>query len=323
MAFNPPCWLASGKYQTMAAYTLPGIYKLPPFTTEQILTRDNEGLVVHIHTPKNPKRCVVLLHGFTGNADSKYLRRLTPLLFEAGFQVIRVNLRGAGQSTKTCTKLYHAGRYEDIFDILHHLERKNDLPITLVGFSLGGNVSLRVAARADEHCNHLDSIISVSAPLELRECTALLNQPQNKVFSDHFVKYVKSEIKTIAEYHPHIQYPDVSNVQTVYEFDNVFTGPVNGFADADDYYYQCSAYYELEAINTPTFIMHGLDDPFICPKSYRNLPDNPLIKHCITDHGGHLGWLQSPLKGQVRWMDSTLLKQIEYFHHHKDFYVIN
>jgi predicted alpha/beta-fold hydrolase len=312
--FKPICGIKSAMLQTIVSYAIPGKLTIGKNSTHKIPTTDGDQLLVHLHKAKTPtNRVIILIHGFTGCAQSKYALRLTPMLLKQDFHVLRVNLRGAGDSTYTCKRLYHSGKTEDIKLILDWLNL--ELPQskqTLVGYSLGGNVSIK--ACADLTSRNLDSVIAVSTPLELKKCTMLLMQKQNQIFNKHFVTRVVKEVKSLHHYHKEVNIPYLNNIKSVYEFDEVYTSKMNGFKDADDYYSQCSSFQFLSKINHPTLLIHALDDPFIARSSYLNLPKNMHLSSIITNHGGHLGWLANPFKSNFRWMDNTILTAINSFH---------
>jgi predicted alpha/beta-fold hydrolase len=185
-------------------------------------------------------------------------------------------------------------------------------PITLVGFSLGGNVILKLAGELQTAmAAYCTQVIAICPPADLATCSRLLARPSNRLYERHFVKLLKVAVAS-----RHAQFTDLPRVTlpqrlSLYEFDNLYTAPMCGFYDADDYYARCSAAPLVPQIAVPCRILFAADDPVIDSTVFDGAVLPPHIHVQRTAHGGHLGFLGIPgWHGGYRWLDALLLEWI-------------
>lgn len=320
--FEPIFWAKKGLQQTIAAYYYPYNPFLPKGSFHAIPLPDKDQILISINPPKkkNPSpRMILLVHGLSGSYISKYMIRFTRQLTQLGFTVARMNLRGSGPGKTLASKLYHGGRSDDLRAVLEWLMQNfPNTPITTVGFSLGANIVLKMGGESPvpKGC---DSLIGVSPPLDLLTCVTLLSKPPNQILDQHFSLALVQEVQ---ELHRHLSLPapQFPKVLTVYDFDALYTAPLNGFKDAEDYYTQSSALQFIPNIDLPMFILSAKDDPLIFRHLYKKIPKKPNFDLLITPHGGHMGWL-SPSHWVFahcgfahRWMDNAVIQWIRDFH---------
>jgi len=274
---------------------------------------DGDQLSILENKPKNwvnGQRICVLVHGLTGSADSTYMTRIARRLCSQGYNVIRVNMRNAGLGLGHAKKLTHAGRSNDTRLVLHWLKRKYSLsPVTQIGFSLGGNITLKMAGEDGVNpSGNLDSVVAISPPICLKDSVKHLQQPEN-VFFDHF--FVNEILKDVENYHNHfieVPMPEFPEAMNFEDFDNIYTAPMCGFRDAIDYYEKSSSKQYLEYIKVPCRILSAQDDPIVCHKSYSNLQLPPNLHLELSSGGGHLGFLGfSKRFVSTRYMDDLIL----------------
>ncbi len=240
------------------------------------------------------KPLVVLVHGLAGSEDSSHVVMAAHYFLSLGHPVLRLNQRGAGPSRETCKGHYHAGRSDDLGGAISQLpESLTRHGIYLMGLSLGGNVLLKFLAEYPRFAQ-VKAAVAVSPPVDLKAAQVRIRDGRNKVYHNYLLKRMKlgiqgSDLITENEIH------NLDKIASVYDFDDQIVAPGNGFADAEDYYSSSSAIDLLEAIDTPTLIIHPADDPWV--------PVDALLQRVVQSglsakshlsilcpaHGGHIG----------------------------------
>lgn len=305
--------LNSGQRQTIAALYWPDSPFLDDNTSHIVPLPDGDKLVLIENRPatwRQGDRIVLMLHGLTGSARSKYLLRIANKLNAEGFLVIRMNLRGCGQGVGLARHLYHSGRSEDsraaILWLQQHFPQSL---VTLMGFSLGANIVLKMAGEdGSSPTGNLDSAVAVSPPLDLEASVKLLIHKKNKLFNDFFVKCLLRDIKVLHDTFPDLPKPTFPKPLNVYQFDDIYTAPRSGFKDAKDYYTQSSSKNFIADITVPTLILYAKDDPVIARRTFLHLPHKPHFDILITSKGGHVGWMGHTGEfGHYRWMDKAVV----------------
>jgi predicted alpha/beta-fold hydrolase len=251
----------------------------------------------------------VLVHGLAGCADANYVVRLSRLLLRMGIRTVRVNLRGSGEGFGLARQIYHAGRSDDLRQVLRwQSARIPGSPIALIGFSLGASLVLKTGIEAtDQPIDGLDCLLAANAPIDLIHCAALMRLPENLLYNWNFVRWLRSMVDRLHRQFPELGPPNLDGVRTLYEFDDRYTAPKSGFASADDYYTRCSVSSTIGRIALPGLVVHALDDPFIGAEPFLNIEQPPTITVDLVRYGGHLGYLsRKPWMGSHRWLDSRL-----------------
>ncbi|HSF72059.1 MAG TPA: alpha/beta fold hydrolase, partial [Methylotenera sp.] len=309
--------LNSGQRQTIAALYWPDAPHLDDSTSHMVPLPDGDKLVLLENRPATwqaGNRIILMLHGLTGSARSKYLLRIANKLTNEGYLVIRMNLRGCGQGLGYARHLYHSGRSEDsraaIMWIKQHFPKS---PVTLVGFSLGANIVLKMAGEDGAHpSGNLDSVVAVSPPLDLEASVKLLIHKKNKLFNDFFVKCLLRDTQILHDTFPDLPKPIFPSSLNVYQFDDIYTAPRSGFKDAKDYYTQSSSKHFIDSITLPTFILYAKDDPVISRRSFLHLPHKTNFDTIITSRGGHVGWMGHTGRfAKYRWMDDAVVNWVK------------
>lgn len=262
-----------------------------------------------------PERChasgpaVVIVHGLTGCARSPYVARVAERLVKLGIRVVRMNLRGAGSGFGAARGIYHGGRSDDVRAVVEWLARRTaGPPIGLVGFSLGANLVLKLAAEAaDRPVEGLDCVLAANPPLDLAACCRAIRRPENRVYDRGFVRLLHAEIGRLHAAFPDLGPVDLSRDTTVYGFDEAYTAPRNGFNSAEDYYARSSAGPLVPRIRVPGLVIHAEDDPFIPAETVRDVHFPPRLALELISQGGHLGYVsRDPWQGGRRWLDGRL-----------------
>ncbi len=220
----------------------------------------------------SPQPTAVLVHGLASCAEAPYMVRLGVRLVHLGIRVVRVNLRNSGIGFGLARGIYHAGRSDDLREVLAWLKSRDGVgPIALIGFSLGANLVLKLASEAPDDpggSEGLDCVLAANPPIDLIACSRQMSLPQNRFYDWNFVKWLRAMIRRLHCRFPELGPTHLEGVKTVYEFDDRYTAPRNGFASADEYYERCSLMTALERIAVPGLIVHAMDDPFIPPEPF-------------------------------------------------------
>jgi predicted alpha/beta-fold hydrolase len=222
-------------------------------------------------------------------------------------------MRSCGGTEHLSPTNYHAGQTGDLLHVLKEMRRESRLPFYLVGFSLGGNVSLKLAGELGENAPELlAGVCAVSTPIDLRKCVEALAKKENFIYEWRFVSRLKQRIVCRHRQHPDL-YPlePLKKIRTVYEFDDRYTARMFGFGNAENYYGTQSAKNFLEAIRIPTLLVQAKDDPLIPFEVFEHpaFQRNPNLKLVAADHGGHLGFIAS--RRPRFWVDTVVLHWLE------------
>ncbi len=269
-------------------------------------------VVVMEHQPELPSRGqVVLLHGLEGSADAGYIQSFAQEALVRGFSVHRVNFRTCGGTEELCETMYHSGLTGDARAILHRLQERLSGPNFLIGFSLGGNVALKLAGELGE-TDLISNVCAISTPIDLAACARCLDRPANFFYARRFLDRLRSRVKRKSKLSPDFYNPEgVDEVRSIWEFDDRFTAPLFGFGTAANYYATQSSAQYLDAIRVPTLVICAKDDPLVPFEVYDRpaFRTNPALTLLATEHGGHVGFL-SRHKPRF-WLDVTSLDWIE------------
>lgn len=317
--FKPMAFCQSGVAQTLAAYLYPTRSVLANQIHFIITLPDGDKIALTENSCSQGepnKRTVLLVHGLTGSHQSGYIIRAARMLLREGYRVIRMDLRGCGAGQGLAKLPYHAGRSEDLRQVLIWLsQRYPQSLVTMIGFSLGANIVLKMAGE-DSHkpTGNLDSIIAVSPPVDLLACVNRLMLPENKLFEQHFVKSLIKTLKSDSQLRYYKTDSKLHAKLNLFQFDDLYTAPIGGFKNALEYYEHSSALQYMPRITLPTLILQSKDDPVLCNSVINKIP---LLSHfdtMITEKGGHVGWV-GPCGDFFRygyqWMNQLLLKWVK------------
>jgi uncharacterized protein len=310
--FEPHPLAKGGHAQTIIGRYLGGERQWLAATSHQIDLPDGDRLLAYDTIPagwRPPQPVALLVHGLAGCAQASYVVRLARRLLAQGIRVVRMNLRGAGDGFGLAKGIYHAGRSDDLRVVMEWLvERVPESPIALVGFSLGGNLVLKLAAESfDEPVAGLDAVLAANPPLDLAACARRIERPENRLYDWNFVRWLRSMVRRLHARFPELGRVELRGIRTLRDFDDRYTAPRAGFASASDYYERCSLVLVLPRVEVPGLIVHSMDDPFVPPEPVVNASRPPELAVELWPHGGHLGYLsRSSWQGDHRWLDARL-----------------
>lgn len=274
--------------------------RLPAPTPRYFDVSADVRVLAHCHWQFRPwdHPTLIVLHGLEGSSDAHYMRGLADKAFRAGFNAVRLNQRNCGGTEHLSTGLYHSGLAQDPAAVIRELIDVDGLPaIAVAGYSLGGNLALKLAGEGGaDGPRELRAICAVSPTMDLERCVTALEARENRLYEWNFVRNLKARMRRKARLFPsRYRLNGLRRIRTVREFDEAFTAPHHGFRDAHDYYYRASAMRVIEKIRVPTLIITAEDDPFVPLDPFRDpiVTGNPSITVVMTSHGGHCGFLST------------------------------
>lgn len=256
---------------------------------------------------------IVLLHGLEGSADSGYMLGTADKAFRAGFNVLRLNQRNCGGTEALTPTLYNSGLSCDVCAVTRELIERDGLPeIFAAGFSMGGNLVLKMAAEfGDAAPRELRGVLGVCPSCDLGACADAIGELRNRLYQRHFVKRLKRRMIHKARLFPG-KYPlnGLAKIRTVRQFDDAITAKFCGFANANDYYARSSARRLLGRIRVPTLILAAQDDPMIPFHSFdaARLAANPRIVLEAPRYGGHCGFIARRGVGERFWAEARIVE---------------
>ena len=322
-AFVPRRFLANAHLQTIVGNFLPRPDALPAPSAELVPVPGADEpatqLLCHCHwQPESVRRerlTVVLVHGLEGSSSSQYIVGNATKMWGAGMNVVRMNMRNCGGTEALSPTLYHSGLSGDVRAVMEYAIRTQRLlGVALVGYSMGGNLVLKLAGELQgEAPAELCAVGAVSPALDLGPSADALHLPLNRVYELRFLHALVRRYRRKCALFPGRFDPErAMGLKSLREFDERVTAHYAGFLSADDYYFRAAAARVVERIRDPALILHALDDPFvrITAESRDLLLANPSVKLVEPAHGGHCAFLAAP--DQARgddgyWAESTML----------------
>ena len=289
--FRPPSFLANGHAQTILPVLSPRRIVLP-FTRARLELPDGDFLDLD-WTRAGHDRLAILAHGLEGSSSQKYIRGMAQTLHAARWDVLAWNFRGCSGEPNRLPRAYHSGDTADLAAVIAHAAA--DYPrIALIGFSLGGNVTLKYLGEAPPH-PAIVAAAAISVPLDLASSARKLDrQWSNRIYLRRFLIPLIAKIEAKARAFPGALNTDgLRAIRTFQEFDDRYTAPLHGFRDAEDYWKRASARQFLPRIALPTLILNARNDPFLTPDSFP-FPEaeaNPALFLETPESGGHAGFL--------------------------------
>lgn len=307
LAFKPLPGLSSPHAQTVIACFSPSGEE-PPSVQMIIPLADGDALSCEVSTPphwEESKKTVILVHGLGGCHSSSYMVRLSRKLYEMGYRAVRVNLRTCGSGKDLASIPYHGGVSSDLFCVIEKVKSlATKSPITVLGFSLGGNIALKLAGELGKDARDLvEATFAVCPPVDLADTAKLMSKPTNHFYNMYYMRQLEKTTRKWTKGKP---------FSTIYEFDQIVTAPNWGFKNPEEYYQLSSSKSQLFKIKHPSKILFAKDDPFV---DYKRATESKLssnIDICVAPYGGHMGFFGWTEEGnKFYWMDSLLLKWIE------------
>jgi predicted alpha/beta-fold hydrolase len=315
MQYVAPLWLPGGNLQTIwpALYARRAEGTLPAYRRERWTTPDGDFIDVDFldAAEAGPKPLLVLFHGLEGSSKSHYAEAFAAFATARGWDYAVPHFRGCSGELNLAPRAYHSGDFEEIGWILARLRKRQDAvsagaPMLAAGVSLGGNALMRWAEEAGGEASKLvGAVASISAPLDLAAGGTAIGRGFNRlVYTRMFLSTMKPKALAKLAQHPGLfDREALLAARDLYDFDNVFTAPLHGFRDTDDYWARGSAKSQLHAIRIPALVVNATNDPFVPASSLpRQSEVGPHVTLWQPAHGGHVGFPLGPPPGHVLGM---------------------
>ena len=262
------------------------------------------------------KTLVLLIHGLEGSSQSNYMITTSNHINKAGFDTVCMNLRSCSGEDNLILETYHSGKTDDVHFIVQHLTSYyNYENIIIVGFSLGGNLTLKYLGEYDDIPSIIKGGIAVSVPIDLTSSQAELLKLKNKIYLNEFIKSIKLKMLEKAEKFPefNLNRKLLFKATKFRHLEKQYTVPVFGFKSSEDYWEKASAKPYISRIKVPSLLINSLDDSFLSKECYPfDEAKNSTIFHLLTpNYGGHVGFISSFNDTENRWIEKNILKFIQ------------
>lgn len=307
-SFRPVLGLRNGHLQTI----FPAVFRRTDCVTNQrvrIKTPDGDFLDLDCTSePDKHERTAIISHGLEGHSRQHYVQGMAAALLRRNWNVIAWNFRGCSGEPNRLLRSYHSGATEDLQSVIEYtLHVRRCRRVGLVGFSLGGNLSLKLLGDAGVAADpRICGAVTFSVPCDLAGAAARLSAAANRVYLRRFLRCLRWKIRL-----KHQRFPDrvditgLDQIRSFREFDDRYTGPMHGFAGAEDYWDRCSCQRVLARITVPTLIVNARNDPFLSPSCFpvTEAEANPRLSLEMPASGGHVGFAGPRLSGEY-WSES-------------------
>lgn len=312
LSFDPFPYFNNPHLQTIVAAIL--IFNPEPPSKQMLVPLpDGDKISLEVTTPQNWKATddtVILIHGLCGSHRSPNSVRTAKRLAEQGVRVARFNMRGCGSGKGHAKKIYHAGLSGDLLEVVHALKKEHPAsPISVAGFSMGAQLTLKLAGELGElGPSLLKQVIAVSPPSQMDATKSRLCSTENLFYQGIFLSILKEHVEFLQTHKDQTFEFSWPENMTLSQFDDKVTAPWGGFKDAADYHACCSALPLVPNIKIPCKILFAEDDPIIPSDMFDGmaLPEN--IRVFKTEKGGHLGFLAHPRQGKgIFWLDTVVI----------------
>ncbi len=321
--FEPRRGLTNGHLQTIVGNFLPR----PPFRLSSVSEAvevdpvDGSRVLCHCHwQAEHPQAdldragrlTVILVHGLEGSSDSRYIQGIAARAWAAGCNVIRMNMRNCGGTETLTPTLYHSGLSGDVGAVVrHYAERFGLKRVALVGYSMGGNLVLKLAGEWGNQ-PPLCAVAAVCPAIDLAPGADALHEPLNRPYERRFLLGLMARYARKAKLFPGIYVPagEIGPVRSIRQFDDKIVARYWGFRDAGDYYYRAASARVVDRIAVPTLILCAQDDPFIrlFPETRAKLLANPHVTFVETRHGGHCAYLSRDPGNEIHWAEAAVIR---------------
>jgi predicted alpha/beta-fold hydrolase len=308
--FAPRRPFVGGHAQTIAGNFLPRRNELPSPEERLIQVEPEVQVLCHCHWQNERKvaMTLIIVHGLEGSSESQYVIGTGSKAWRAGMNVVRMNMRNCGGTEELGPTLYNSGMSDDVGVVAKTLIRQEDLQkLAFVGFSMGGNLVLRLLGEWGTHAPpQVKAGVGVSPAIDLAASADALHDRGNRLYEWRFLRGLKKRIERKAALYPgRYDTRYLQGLRSIRDFDDQITARYCGFRDAQDYYTRAAAAQVLDRIAVPTLILHAEDDPFIriLPATREKLQLNPHITYLETAHGGHCAFLAEPNGYDGRWAE--------------------
>ena len=308
--YRAPWGLSNGHLQTILPVLIRRVPRVTP-ERERIATPDGDFLDLDWKRDRRSESLVIITHGLEGNSANASVQGMASAFHRAGWDALAWNLRGCSGEPNRLLRTYHSGAWEDLQRVIEHAATSHGSyrKIALVGFSIGGNLTLKYLGdrRSSIHPSIKGAVV-FSVPCDLASSARVLESRVNSIYMNHFLGDLRRKIQEKAKAFPGGISPEgLDRIRTFREFDGAYTAPLNGFLSAEDYWAKASSRPSLHGITIPTLLVNALNDPFLGPECFprEEAKANPHLHLELPESGGHLGFITF---GKEYWSESRAVE---------------
>ncbi|MCH9675355.1 MAG: hydrolase [Gammaproteobacteria bacterium] len=305
--FKPAWWLSSRHLQTLWP-TLVRRAPEPPGASEWFQLPDGDRIKLR-WSGGYGEPIVLFLHGLEGSANSNYLKGMVHAAAQRNWRTVVMHFRGCAGVANTRDRGYHSGETTDLDAVVTALrQRAGSAPIFVVGFSLGGNVLLKWLGEQGERAP-INAACAISVPFLLDRCATKMDRGFSRVYQWWLIRSMRKNLmrKFDGRACP-VDYSQLTDSSSFWEFDDTVTAPLHGFEGVDDYYQRASSRQYLRNIARPTLVIHSRDDPFMTPDVIPQPHDlSAHVELEVSRSGGHVGFVSGAVPGRARyWLEERI-----------------
>jgi len=311
--FSPSIPFRNGHFNTM--YRPLFMKEMSHYTRKRVLTWDHDFIDLDF-SKVNSNTLAVLIHGLEGSSESKYMISTTNELNGKGIDTVAFNLRGCSGEDNLLLGTYHSGKTEDVHFVINHLlDNYNYENILIIGFSLGGNLTLKYMGEYAEVLSpRIKGAIAASVPIDIASSELEMNKLKNKFYIEEFLKTIRLKVLEKS-----FKFPDFElNKEKLFKasrfkhLEHLYTVPVFGFESPEDYWEKASSKPYLSKINKPTLLINSEDDSFLAKECFpkEEAGDSDVFFLEVTKYGGHVGFMSSFKPHKSRWLEQRISRFI-------------
>ena len=310
LRFTPRRWLRGGHVQTLASFLIQRRFHVPEPEERLIEVAPGVQVLCHCHWQADRAHAltIIIVHGLEGSSESQYMLGVTEKALAAGMNVIRYNQRNCGGTDALAPVLYHSGLSNDVAAVAHEVIVRDGVSrLALVGFSMGGNIVLKLGGEWGSQAPPQLRAVAVCCPaIDLATSADALHEPANRIYETYFLWALHRRMLQKARLFPdHFDVSRLRGIRSLRQFDDKVTAYYCGFTGVDDYYDRASAAHVVDRIVVPTLVLYAANDPFvrITAETRRKIASNQSITFVETSDGGHCAFVGLRKSGDGRYDD--------------------
>ena len=309
--YKAPFWLSNGHFETIYPALFRSVKIDIPRTSHTIHTQDDDFFDLDLYDI-NSNKTVIISHGLEGNSQRPYMLGMAHRFLKSGWNAISWNYRGCNGKMNNSIRSYHSGFTDDLAEVIKFALKPQIEQLVLVGFSLGGNITLRYLGGNGQVSDKVKAAVAFSVPVDLHQGCVKISKPSNTIYSKRFLKTLKQKVRDKAIKYPELDLKPLKGIKGLMEFDDLYTAPIHGFKDALDYYTKCSSIHILENIKVPTLIVNALNDPFLPEQCYpyKEVSEHKYVHLETPSRGGHVGFAHHN-GSEHYWSENRSLEFVE------------
>lgn len=281
------------------------------YSRERITTPDQDFLDLDWINNKSDK-LIIISHGLEGNSQRAYIKGMAKIFSLHGYDVLAWNYRGCSEEMNHQLRFYHSGATDDLNLVVEHALTKGYSEINLIGFSLGGNLTLKYAGeQSNALAKQINRLVAFSVPLHLHSSSLKIAASAYGIYAKRFLKTLKQKVALKGSRMPGIDTRALDRIHNLFDFDDAYTAKLHGFAGALDYYEKCSSLYFLDGIRRQTLLVNAVNDPFLSSNCYpQSFHGHAFLLTEYPAQGGHVGFAHFNKNG-VYWSELRALQFIQ------------